>query len=75
MKDKVKKYFSIPESRRVIYDYIRVLACIGIICLHATGNRCKYGRTTIFSSVVYDDDYGILYSCAFLSERTPGAER
>ena len=39
MKDKVKKYFSFPESRRAIYDYIRVLACIGIICLHATGDR------------------------------------
>ena len=39
MKDKIRKYFEIPKSRRMIYDYIRVLACIGIIGLHATGDR------------------------------------
>ena len=39
LRNYTKKYFSIPESRRIIYDYIRTLACIGIICLHATGDR------------------------------------
>jgi Uncharacterized protein conserved in bacteria len=39
IKKKLSSYFSIPKSRRVIYDYIRVFACIGIICLHATGDR------------------------------------
>ena len=39
MKDKIKRYFSIPDSRKIVYDYIRVISCIGIICLHATGDR------------------------------------
>lgn len=39
MKDKLKKYFTVPESRSMVYDYIRILACLGIICLHTTGDR------------------------------------
>ena len=38
-KEKIKEYFDIPESRKIIYDYIRTISCIGIICLHVTGDR------------------------------------
>lgn len=41
MKEKIKKYFTVSDSRRMIYDYIRILACLGIICLHTTGDRSE----------------------------------
>lgn len=34
-----QKYIGIPEGHRSIFDFLRVISCIGIIGLHVTGDR------------------------------------
>ena len=36
-----KKYIEIPEGHRSIFDFLRVISCIGIIGLHVTGDRTE----------------------------------
>ena len=36
MKEKIKKYFTIPEGRESIYDFIRVISCFCVIVIHAS---------------------------------------
>ncbi|WP_026510186.1 acyltransferase [Butyrivibrio sp. LC3010] len=38
-KSKPTDLFLISSQRKIIFDYIRVISCIGIISLHATGER------------------------------------
>ena len=36
LKEKITNYFTIPEGRESIYDFIRVISCFGVIMIHAS---------------------------------------